>query len=262
MQAFSDLFSPNKALRGRTLLLLCLAQGALVLLFWSLSGSAIFPTPAAIGRAWVSLFREGGFVTEALTSTILAFQSVALTFLLSLLFSYASVLPFFRPAVQAASKLRFLSLVGLSFLFTMVFSGGHQLKVSLLVFGMSVFFITSMVEVIQSVPRSDLNHARTMGMNEWQVVWEVIVLGKMDQAFEILRQNFAIAWMMLTMVEGISRAEGGIGTMLLNQNKHFHLDAVFAIQFTVIAIGILMDYGFGVLRRFLFPFAALGKEAR
>ena len=48
-----------------------------------------------------------------------------------------------------------------------------------------------------------------------------------------MRQNAAMGWMMLTMVEGISRSEGGVGAMLLNQNKHFHLSAVFAIQLTI-----------------------------
>ena len=65
-------------------------------------------------------------------------------------------------------------------------------------------------------------------MSEWRAVWEVVVLGTADKAFDVLRQNAAIGWMMLTMVEGIARAEGGVGAMLLNQSKHFHLAEVFA----------------------------------
>ena len=158
--------------------------------------------------------------------------------------------------------MRFLSLVGLSFVFTLMMHGGHNLKVSLLVFGMVVFFVTSMNEEIASIPRDEFNHARTLGMSEWRVVWEVIILGRIDRAFEILRQNFAVAWMMLTMVEGISRAEGGIGALLLNQNKHFRLDAVFAIQATIFIIGLTLDYLFGVAKRFLFPYADLTLEVR
>lgn len=44
------------------------------------------------------------------------------------------------------------------------------------------------------------------------------------------------------MVEGITRSEGGIGALLLNQNKYFNLSAVFAIQLTILAYGILQDY--------------------
>ena len=54
------------------------------------------------------------------------------------------------------------------------------------------------------------DHARSLRFSDWRVVWEVVVLGTADKAFEILRQNAAIGWMMLTMVEGISRSEGGM----------------------------------------------------
>jgi NitT/TauT family transport system permease protein len=68
--------------------------------------------------------------------------------------------------------------------------------------------------------------------------------------------------MMLTMVEGISRAEGGVGAMLLNQNKHLHLDAVFAIQILILLVGIGMDYLIGVVKNIICPYASLSLERR
>jgi NitT/TauT family transport system permease protein len=260
MRDLKHVFQPNKTLHTTTFGALCAIQAVAALVFWSLASSPVIPGPLAIARAWLALAKDGGFATEVMTSTLLACEAVAITFIVSLAISYASVLPVFRPVSHFVSKLRFLSLVGLSFVFTLIMHGGHQLKVSLLVFGMVVFFVTSMTEEIASIPKEELDHARTLGMSEWRVVWEVIILGRMDHAFEILRQNFAVAWMMLTMVEGISRAEGGIGAMLLNQNKHFHLDAVFAIQATIFVIGVGMDYLFGVVKRFLFPYAELSLE--
>ncbi len=262
MKDLKHLFTPNKSIQGSTFMALCAIQGAAALAVWSMASSPVIPLPSEIVRAWLRLVREGGFGTEVMTSTLLAIQAVGLTFVVALLMSYATVLPFFRPLGHLVSKMRFLSLVGLSFVFTLMMSGGHNLKVSLLVFGMVVFFVTSMVEEINAIPRESFSHARTLGMSEWRLVWEIIILGRMDRAFEVLRQNFAVAWMMLTMVEGISRAEGGVGAMLLNQNKHFHLDAVFAIQLTILAIGVGMDYVFGVAKRFFFPYADLALEAR
>ncbi len=262
MHELKALFMPNRAIRSSTFLTLCGIQILVALALWHWAPSPILPRPSEIGRAWLELMRHGGFASEIISSGGLACQAVAITFIVSLLVSYAMVLPFFRPIGEVVSKMRFLSLVGLSFVFTLMVDGGHNLKVALLVFGMVVFFVTSMVEVIRAIPKNEFNHARTLGLSEWQVVWEVIILGRMDQAFEILRQNFAIAWMMLTLVEGISRAEGGVGAMLLNQNKHLHLDAVFAIQLTIFAIGILADYLLGVLRNFIFPYASLQLETR
>ena len=135
-----------------------------------------------------------------------------------------------------------------------------RIAVSLLVFGMSVFFVTSMASVVAAIPREKFDYARSLRMSEWRVVWEVVVLGTADQAIEVLRQNAAMGWMMLTMVEGISRSEGGVGAMLLNQNKHFHLAEVFAIQILILVLGMTQDYGIGVTKRLLCPYSALTLE--
>jgi len=216
----------------------------------------------AIFAALNDLSHDSDFINALLTSTMLALEAVFFTFVISLTISYATVIPFFRPLGQVVSKMRFLSLVGLSFVFMLMASSGHTLKVSLLVFSMVVFFVTSMLEEIGGVTKNEFNHARTLGMTEWHIVWEVIIRGRLDKAFEIMRQNFAIAWMMLTMVEGISRTEGGIGTMLLNQNKHFRLDSVFAIQIVIFILGMSMDYFFGLVKDFLFPYSSLTVESK
>jgi ABC-type nitrate/sulfonate/bicarbonate transport system permease component len=64
---------------------------------------------------------------------------------------------------------------------------------------------------------------RVLGASEGRIFWEVVVRGTLDKALDTLRQNLAMGWAMITMVEGISRAEGGVGALILNQNKHFHL---------------------------------------
>ena len=81
-----------------------------------------------------------------------------------------------------------------------------------------------------------------------------------DEAIEVLRQNAAMGWMMLTMVESISRSEGGVGAMLLNQNKHFHLAEVFAIQILILVLGMTQDYGIGVFKRIVCPYSSLTLE--
>jgi NitT/TauT family transport system permease protein len=251
------LFIPNKKIPKTTFLTLCISQVVLALFLWSLFPTAILPKPFEIFKAWCQLINGGEFLPSLITSTVLSLHAIFLTFIISLGISYATVLPFFKPLGEFISKLRFLSLVGLSFIFLLLVDGGHSLKVALLVFCMVVFFVTSMVSVIAEIPQNEYHHARTLGMSEWKILWEVIILGRLDQAFEILRQNFAIAWMMLTMVEGISRSEGGIGALLLNQNKHFQLDAVFAIQITIFGIGICLDYLFALLKTWFFPYSNL-----
>ncbi len=232
------------------------------LLIWMGSPFAVLPRPPEVARALQRLWAEQGLGADLITSFQLNAQALFVTLVISLGLCYLTVLPFFCPLASAVAKGRFLSLAGLTFVFTLVFGGGRPLKLSLLVFGMTVFFVTSMAAVVAELPRAAFDHARTLRMTEWQVVWEVVILGTIDRAWEVLRQNAAIGWMMLTMVEGIARAEGGVGAMLLNQEKHLRLAEVFAIQLLILLVGLVQDYALGIARRISCPYADLKLERK
>ncbi len=73
---------------------------------------------------------------------------------------------------------------------------------------------------------------------------EVVVRGTIHHVFEVMRQNFAIAWMMITMVEGLSMSEGGLGTLLIKSSKYIDLSTIFAILIIIFSVGIAFDYLF------------------
>lgn len=262
MRDITGAFVPNRAISPMSLRIIIAFQVAIVLLIWINSPFPVLPQPDEVARAFRGLWFEQGLGRELWTSFGLNLQALGLTVLISLGLSYLTVMPFFRPLAAALSKGRFLGLIGLTFVFTLMVGGGRPLKLALLTFGMTVFFLTSMAAEVLAIPKDRFDHARTLRMNEWEVVWEVVILGTADKAFEVLRQNAAIGWMMLTMVEGISRSEGGVGAMLLNQNKHFRLAEVFAIQITILLVGILQDYGIGALQRLFCPYSHLTLERR
>lgn len=253
---------PNTSISSRTWQVLIAGQLAIALVLWWASPWAVLPKPVEVFEALGHLWMNEGLGQELITSFMMNLEALALTALISLGLSYLTVIPAVRPLAGAVAKGRFLGLTGLTFVFTLVVGGGKPLKLSLLVFGMTVFFVTSMAAVVANLPKASFDHARTLRMSEWRTVWEVVILGTADQAIEVFRQNAAIGWMMLTMVEGISRSEGGIGAMLLNQNKHFRLAEVFAIQILILFVGLMQDYGIGLLKRVICPWADLTLERR
>lgn len=255
-------FLPNRAISPGAMRIIIGVEVIVALVLWLNSPFRVLPRPDEVARALQSLWMTQGLGPELWTSFRTNLEAIGWTLLISLLLSYLTVIPVFRPLAAAVSKGRFLSLVGFTFVFTLIVGGGHALKTWLLVFGMTVFYVTSMASIIASIPKSDLDHARTLRMGEWRVVWEVVVLGTVDKAFEVLRQNAAIGWMMVTMVEGIARSEGGVGAMLLNQSKHFLLADVFAIQFVILLVGLFQDYMIGAARRLFCPYADLTLERR
>jgi NitT/TauT family transport system permease protein len=119
-----------------------------------------------------------------------------------------------------------------------------------------------MAQVVVEIPRVQFDHMRVLGAGEARIAWEVVVRGTLDRALDVLRQNVAMGWAMITMVEGISRAEGGIGALMLDENRHFLLAEVYAILVVILIFGLAMDYAMGVLTNLLCPYARLGRIVR
>lgn len=260
--AWKNAFLPNRAVDRTVALGLVGAWAGLGLLIWSLSPWETLPGPLEVYRALGSLWWEHGMGPELFTTLRLILHALLTTVILSMALSYLTVIAAARPLIEAVSKLRFLGLTGLVVPFTLATGGGYDLKVTLLTFGMSTFFVTAMAAEVMSIPRERFEYMRVLGASEGRILWEVVILGTLDKALDVLRQNLAIGWAMITMVEGISRAEGGLGAMILNQNKAFNLAEVYAILFVILFVGLLLDYGMGVLTRVLCPYAALDQVRR
>jgi len=256
------IFLPNRAVDRATAIGLVALWAAVAFIVWLVSPWESLPGPGEVWRAFGSLWWEGGMGPEMFTTLKLITHALLLTIVISMVLSYLTVIAFFRPLVGAVSKLRFLGLTGLVFPFTLLTGGGYALKVSMLTFGMTTFFVTAMAEVVMSIPREQFDHMRVLGAGEVRIFWEVVVRGTLDRALDITRQNLAIGWAMITMVEGISRAEGGIGALILNQNKHFHLAEVYAVLIAILVVGLLLDYLMGVVVRVLCPYVSLDRVAR
>lgn len=251
----------NRPIRISSARMMILFQGILLALIWALADVPFLPDPFGIWDAFMRLVGQG-MMSELATSILTGMEATFYTLVISLTLAYASTVKFFQPIASLVSKFRFNGLVGLTLFFTLLTSSSHGLKISLLVFSMVVWFTTSLLAEIEDIPQEEFDHARTLGMSEWRVTYEVVILGRLDRVVEVLRQNTAIAWLMLTTVEGMVRTEGGIGAMLLNQSKYLKLDEVFAIQLTILALGLLQDWWWGAVRRFCFPYADIETKRR
>jgi NitT/TauT family transport system permease protein len=255
------MFAPNRVISKTSVRIMVVGQLVVFLLWWSFLTPVVIPRWWEIGRAIPDLW-NGGIAESLGTSLLLYIEAVALATVFSMLLSYAAALAFFRPLASGWSKLRFLGMTGLPFFFTLYLHGVHELKLALLAFSVSVFLVTGMLDALDSIPKEKYDLARTLRMGEWETLWEVMVLGRIDVAFDVIRSNAAIGWMMLGMVEGLFRSEGGIGTVLVTQDKHFHLAEVGAILCSILILGLVQDYIFGVVKECCCPYVKLILERR
>jgi NitT/TauT family transport system permease protein len=248
------MFKPFDKISRQTFLILVGAQIAVTLVSWQLMGGGLIPPPSKVLNALGQLLTTRLFMDNLLTSLMLTGESLFYGVLITLLFGYASVIPFFQPAAQFIVKCRYLTLTGLIFIFTLLTRDGGQLKLSLLLFGIVPFLTTSFLSIIVHTPAQEYELCQTLGYNRWESLYEVIIVGKADQVFEVVRQNFAIAWMMITMVEGLNMSEGGIGALMIKYNKYNDLPHVLALQAVILALGLGFDYLLGAMRHWLFPY--------
>jgi NitT/TauT family transport system permease protein len=236
---------------------------AILLGLWSLGSGYSLPSLGEIPDAWLKLVTEEGLLYELWTSLQLNITAMALSTLLAVGLAYLSVIDVIRPIVLILTKFRFFSMAGFVIIFTRIFGGGYALEVALLVFGVAPFFLTSMVDVVDSATQAEFDQTRSLRMSRTRAIFEVVILGRLDQMFDVLRQNATMGWMMLTMVEGLVKYKGGVGVVMLNESKYRKLDAIFAIQLTVFVIGALLQDPFlRWLKNVCCPYSRLTMETK
>lgn len=216
----------------------------------------MLPSIAEVWAALSDLWWRGGLGPELFATMKLIAASLLVTVVLSLALAWATVLRPFRPLAAGVSKLRFLGLTGLVFPLTLATGGGFRLKVAMLAFGMTTFLVTAVARIVAEVPPSRIDHARSLGASRARVVWECVILGTLDRTLDAIRQNVAMGWAMITMVEGIARSDGGVGALILAENKHFRLAEVYAVLVVVLVMGLLIDLGMRGLVRLACPWRA------
>jgi len=253
---FYKIIEPNASVAPFTMKMLALFWMIVMLIAWTLNPFRSLPTPMETIESLRDLWQQG-LAVHIWTSAKLNFNALIYASLISLGLAYLTPVPLVRPLASMISAMRFLGLTGFTLIFTLVMGGGYQFRITLIVMSITYFYLTTMMQVVASIPNERFDDAATLRMGKWRSIWEVIIVGNRHEAIEALRQNAAIGWMMLTMVEGLSRSGGGIGVLLRDNDKHFALADIYAIQLVILFIGVCFDFMLQGFKRLIAPYANL-----
>ena len=257
IKSIKHLVQPLHILESKLLSLVIGAWVIVIIGLWQLTANGLIPTPLIVLNSLGRILTGKEFYDNLFASLALSFKGMGISLVIAVVVSYLSLIPLFRPLTNFVIKCRYLTITGLIFLFTLLTQDGGQLKISLLIFGIVPFFVTSLMSIIDNINPQEYELCKTLRMNNWQSVLEVVIIGRIDQVIEVIRQNFAIAWGMITLVEGLSMSQGGIGTMIIKSNKYLDLGAVFAELLIIFAIGLAFDYLLTKFRYWIFPYNKL-----
>jgi len=226
-------------------------------LMWGVSSQGtthLFPTPKQVYTGFIDLYNRG-LIVHIVNSIVLCAKAVLISVTLSLLICYASPIALLKPISVFISKFRYLPLTGISFYISIVINDARAIQVWILVVFMSTFLITSLLSMIKDIPTEEFDHARSLGCNRFEVLWEVLIKGRFDYVFELVRQNLAIVWMMLVTVESILAATGGLGFLIKNNDKLGDSGKVIALQIIIILLGLSLDFLITTVRKLLFRYS-------
>ena len=259
LKSLKSCFIPFGKVSKTYFTIMILFQVSLLIIAWNASPNLFIPKPMQILNALSALLSNKEYYDDLICSLFLTGKAMLFSIVIACLFGYMSTIPFFKPLVYAVIRIRFITIIGLVFSFTMVLHGGAEVKLALLMFGIIPYFTISLLGVIDKIEKKEFDLCQTMKFNRWETLYELIVLGRMDLTLDTIRVNFAMAWLMITTVESLSMSGGGVGVRLHNLDKLNHLDYIFAIQFTIFTFGILFDIFMLKMRYAIFPYTKLNE---
>jgi ABC-type nitrate/sulfonate/bicarbonate transport system permease component len=250
-------FRPFEEITGNQRTIIILIWLAMLLGYWILSSLGtkhLFPTPAQVWEGFRALYSEG-LVVHIGRSLWLFIQAAFISLIISLIIVYLSPLPALKPLALILSRIRYLPLTGITFYLSLAVSGARSTQVWVLVVFMSLYFITSLLAVLKDIPEQEIDHARSLKCSRWEILWEVVIKGRLDYVIDVMRQNMAIIWMMLVTVESILVAAGGLGVLIKNSDKFGNHGRIVALQIIILLIGLLLDWLLQTFRKGVFRYS-------
>ncbi len=234
---------------GRTLLITISSLLAFILAWWFLSVAVTsFPIPSP-ERTWLAFERllERGDISAGLTlwdhieASLIRFGGgFAIAFLvavpLGLFLGYSRLAEeFSQPIVEI---LRPIAPIAWAPLF--VLSLGTSLGPIMVVF-IGVFFplLTNTVFGVKKIDKHLVDAARTLGANDFQIFYKVMVPCTIPYVMNGIRVGLGIGWMCIVAAEMIAPFGGGIGYFLNNQATVGNWPNVFVGLAIVSILGIL-----------------------
>lgn len=254
-----DILTPFAKISKSNRIIVLVSWIAMLFSLWvigTMGSEHIFPTPSNVFKGFSELFQEG-LVVHIFNSLFLCFFSIFIAIIISLLFAYSWPIPLLKPISEFITKFRFLPFTGLSFFITMVVHEARNMQIWILVIFLTTFLTTSLIAVIKDIPQEEFDHAKTLKCSRFEILWQVVILGRLDYVIDVIRQNLAITWMMLVTVESIVVASGGLGFLIKNSDKFMNHGRIIALQIIILLIGLGLDWGINFLRKTLFRYSKI-----
>lgn len=208
-----------------------------------LSGTKIFPSPAAVAKAVISLSEKGflwSYIRDSLMRVAAGYgAAVVIGVPLGMLAGwYTPLQRAMNPLVQLLRPISPLAWMPLA----VIWFGISNLAPMFLIFLASLFpIIVATTNAVRDVPPMFLQAGRNFGLSAPQLIRRVIFPAVLPRIVVGLRIAFGVAWIVLVASEMIA-VDSGLGYLIIDaRNAGKRYDLVVAGMLLIGVVGFLLD---------------------
>ena len=253
-----------------TLTAISIAGLILILLVWYLISffelipPAILPNPLKVITSFGYLYTDNHLIANTWFSIKLNLSCYFWALLVTIpLGFFIGLYPINNIVVgRYIDSVRYLPIPAISGILIAIAGLTFSLKVLFLSIGIGIYILPTICNKINELqnPSNDdefvyLQTIKTLGATPWQKFKEVYFPYVMGSITGDIISLTGISWSYLTICEVLYKNSGvnGLGSLISVMSRQTHIDAVYALLFMVIIIGVFQDILFKYIDKKLFP---------
>ncbi len=225
-----------------------------VITYGGLVKELFVPSPTAVWRQIVSGVRDGSLLASCWSSTrrvmvgwfFSALVALPCGMVMARSLKFTAVI---QPVIEFVRYLPVVALVPLTILYLGI---GETQKYMIIWLGTFFQLILMVCDTVASVDKNQINAARTLGANPWQVYKEVIFPASLPGLLDDFRLTIGWAWTYLVVAEMVA-ASDGLGYLILKSQRFLATDVIFMGLFLIGLIGLITDFLLKLLTKLLVP---------
>ncbi len=223
----------------------------------------ILPTIPDVGQTFLEMLKSGQLENDIAVSISRVLKGYCISIVLgvtlgSLFGMYRPVKELFVPIITVIRQIPMIAWIPLIILWCGI---GEASKVVIIVLVAFFQILVNTQSGIESTPKGYIEVARLYKLGKWKTFIKVYLPHAIPQILVGLRLGLGGSWMAVVAAELIA-ATSGIGYRMSSARSNMQSNVVIVCMIVVGLVGVLMDWGIGVLFTALTPWIRIENENR
>jgi ABC-type nitrate/sulfonate/bicarbonate transport system permease component len=127
-----------------------------------------------------------------------------------------------------------------------------EMKIFVIFFSCAWPILLNTLDGARNVDRVLLNTARTFGLSQWKIIWNVILPSASPQVVTGLKVSLPITLILVVISEMVGSTDG-IGYFILDSQRRFRVAQMYAGMLTLAILGYTLNQLFDLLYKLVMP---------